>query len=417
MPINNDQISMKKLKKPELLSPAGSLEKLKTAILFGADAVYAGVPDFSLRSRINDFSWEKLAEGAEFVHKNGKKIYGTLNIYAHNKHLEKAEEAIKKYQDAGVDAIILSDPGVLDLAKKIAHGIPLHLSTQANCTNWQAADFWKKQGISRIILARELALEEIREIHRQVPDVELECFVHGAMCMAYSGRCILSKFLSQRSANQGLCSQPCRWAYNVSPAGENENLQKKLEIEEDRHGTYLLNSEDLCLIEHLEKLKEAGVSSFKIEGRTKSIYYAAAATRLYRQTIDLGKPPENFKEELEKLANRGYTSGFLFGEEKCGHNFSDSHEKCRWQFVGEVTDRGKDYIKIKAHNEIFADEEIEFISPGISGVEKIKAANMRDGETGEDLTEIHGGQGKEAIIKTDKNIKTGSVGRKLLSDL
>ncbi|MFH1175564.1 MAG: peptidase U32 family protein, partial [bacterium] len=203
--------------KLELLSPAGTLEKLKTAFLFGADAVYAGVPDFSLRSRINDFTFSEMQKGALYAHSRGKKVYGTLNIYPHNHHLKKIGEAIKKYKEAGIDALIISDPGVLQMAKEIAPEMEIHLSTQANCTNWQAAKFWAQQGVKRIILAREVSLEEIKEIHKKLPEVELECFIHGAMCVSYSGRCILSKFLSDRSANQGWCSQPCRWAFEISP--------------------------------------------------------------------------------------------------------------------------------------------------------------------------------------------------------
>lgn len=401
----------------ELLSPAGTLDKLKTAILFGADAVYAGVPDFSLRSRINDFDYEKLAEGVEFAHSRGKKVYATLNIYAKNEQLEKVKEAAKKYQNAKVDAIILSDPGILEIVKEAAPKMPIHLSTQANCANWKAAEFWYQQGVSRIILAREVSLEEIREIHKRVPQVELECFVHGAMCMAYSGRCILSKLLSERSANQGWCSQPCRWAYNITPSRESEKsgeVQKNLQIEQDQHGTYILNSKDLCLIEYLGKLQEAGVSSFKIEGRTKSIYYVAAATKLYRQAIDNNmQPPKDFSDELEKLMNRGYTTGFLFGEEKCEHNFRESHKKCQWQFVGEVVSSNNRFLDVKIHNGLFCGDEVEFLIPEGENI-KLKIGSMRGKETGESIGEAHGGQDRVVEINAGENkIPTGSLLRKM----
>ncbi|MFH1187446.1 MAG: peptidase U32 family protein, partial [bacterium] len=304
---------------PQLISPAGTLEKLKTAFTFGADAVYAGVPDFSLRARINDFTFTKIKQGTEYAHARNKKIYATLNIYPRNTHISKVETAIKKYKSIGVDGFIISDPGILQIAKKVAPQTNIHLSTQANCINYEAAKFWETQGVKRIVLARETSLKEIAEIHKKVPKIELECFVHGAMCVSYSGRCILSKLFADRSANLGCCSQPCRREYKISLADE---IDKDVIIDQDQHGTYILNSKDLCLIEYLDKLAKAGVSSFKIEGRTKSAYYLAAITKLYRQTIDNNyTPPKGYKAELEKITNRGYTSGFLFSEEKCEHNF------------------------------------------------------------------------------------------------
>jgi len=397
--------------KVELLSPAGTLEKLKTAFLFGADAVYAGVPDFSLRSRINDFDYEKMKEGVEYAHKNNKKVYATLNIYPNNSQLENIEDAVKKYSQINIDALIVSDAGIISIIKNTAPDMEIHLSTQANCTNWQAAKFWYEQGVKRIVLAREVTLNEIKEIHKKVPDLELEYFVHGAMCMSYSGRCILSKFLSDRSANQGWCSQPCRWAYDISPVNE---VDKELQIEEDEHGVYLLNSKDLCLIEYLNDLKEAGIISFKIEGRTKSAYYVAAITKLYRQTINNGlKPPAGWKKELEKFVNRGYTTGFLFGEEKCEHNFEKSHKNCDWQFVGEMVKISEKKAYVKVHNEIYIGDDIEIIAPSGDNI-KFKVAKMQDAETGETIEEAHGGQNKIIIIEVGKNIEnlSGTMIRK-----
>ncbi len=439
------------MKKPQLISPAGTLEKLKTAFTFGADAVYAGVPDFSLRARINDFTYDKIKQGAEYAHARNKKIFATLNIYPHNTHISKVEIAIKKYKNIGVDGFIISDPGILQIAKKVAPKINIHLSTQANCVNWQAAKFWQRQGVKRIVLARETSLKEIEEIHKKVPKVELECFVHGAMCVSYSGRCILSKLFTDRSANLGCCSQPCRREYKISladetprPAGVSrqgtpaqkqvfpqykislaDEIGKDAIIEQDQHGTYVLNSKDLCLIEYLDKLAKAGISSFKIEGRTKSAYYLAAITKLYRETIDNNyTPPKGYKAELEKITNRGYTSGFLFSEEKCEHNFEQSHKECGWQFVGEVIKapltRGvggfveqRNKLTVKIHNALYIGDEIEFIAPTGKNI-KIKLDNLKDGKNGEDIKEAHGGNDKTAIIEIGQkiNVEVGTMLRK-----
>ncbi|TRZ77214.1 U32 family peptidase [bacterium] len=380
--------------KPELLSPAGTLEKLKTAFLFGADAVYAGVPDFSLRARINSFDHDAIKEGTEYAHKLGKKLYATANIFPFDEDLKKVRETIEKYCEANVDAIIISDPGIVKIAKEVNPDMPLHLSTQSNCTNSETAKFWYDQGVSRIIIAREMSLENILSMHEKVPEVELECFVHGAMCVSYSGRCILSKLFSDRSANQGKCSQPCRWGYDIMPTGESD---KNVKIEQDQHGTYILNSKDLCLINHLDQLRDAGVISFKIEGRTKSTYYVTGITKLYRQAIDGDcKLADKFELELEKFMNRGYTSGFLFSEEQCEHNFQESHKECNWQFVGEVVELGEGEISVKIHNELFIGDEVEIVIPHGDNI-KLKIDNMKDVKSGDNIEEAHGGQ--EKIIK------------------
>lgn len=420
------------MKKSELISPAGTLDKLKTAFTFGADAVYAGIPDFSMRARINDFTYLKIKQGTEYAHQRNKKIYATINIYPHNRHIKNIESAVKKYKEIAVDGFIISDPGILQIAKKIAPKINIHLSTQANCINFEAAKFWQKQGVKRIVLARETSFKEIEEIHKKVPKIELEYFVHGAMCVSYSGRCILSKLFANRSANLGCCSQPCRREYKISLADENG---KDVLIEQDQHGTYILNSKDLYLIEHLGKLAKAGVSSFKIEGRTKSAYYLAAITKLYRQTIDNNyTPPKGYKQELGKITNRGYTSGFLFAEEKCEHNFEQSHRECEWEFVGEVLKaplarvrlrqfgrmadgrfEGRRKLLIKTHNALYLGDEIEFITPVGKNI-KFKLDNLKDGTTGEDIKEVHGGNNKTAIVGIDKktDVAVGSMLRKKL---
>ncbi|MFH0854258.1 MAG: U32 family peptidase C-terminal domain-containing protein [bacterium] len=428
------------MNKIELISPAGTLEKLKIAFEFGADAVYAGVPEFSLRARINDFTFSKIKEGVEYAHKRRKKIYATLNIYPHNRHLKKAEMAIRKYADIGVDGLIISDPGILKIARKIAPKIEIHLSTQANCVNWQAAKFWQEQGVKRIVLAREIALNEIFEIHKKLPKLELEYFVHGAMCMAYSGRCILSKWISGRSANLGECAQPCRWEYDLThgvflkETNKKEENGEEMAIKEYKHGTYIFNSKDLCLIEHLDKLYKAGISSFKIEGRTKSAYYAAAITKLYRDGIDKINckirmssarrryvPPNGWKEEIQKITNRGYTTGFLFGEEKCEHNLERSHEECEWQFAGEVVESLKlksqsskllgRAVYIKAHNALYVGDEIEIVVPRGENI-KIKIEKMFDAKTEKEIKEAHGGQGNIIFIKIGKYIPVMSMVRR-----
>ncbi|PIR93789.1 hypothetical protein COT97_04500, partial [Candidatus Falkowbacteria bacterium CG10_big_fil_rev_8_21_14_0_10_39_11] len=285
--------------KPELLAPAGNLKKLKYALTFGADAVYCGLPNFSLRYRINNFNYKDLAEGVEFAHKLRKKIYVTINIFPHKNHLNILGEHIEKLKPIKPDALIVSDPGILSYIKTEWPEAEIHLSTQANCTNWRSAKFWYDQGVTRVILAREATLEDIQEIHKKVPEVELETFVHGAMCMAYSGRCILSKWFTDRSANLGDCSQPCRWKYNLKSEISNqetvignkkqivlEESQRKgnyFPIEEDENGTYIMNSKDLCLIKQLKELQEAGIVSFKIEGRAKSIYYLGNTLHAYRE--------------------------------------------------------------------------------------------------------------------------------------
>ncbi|MFA5926380.1 MAG: U32 family peptidase C-terminal domain-containing protein [Parcubacteria group bacterium] len=329
------------MRKLELVAPGGSLEKIEYAYHFGADAAYVGHPNFSLRARINDFTEKKLEKAAGIARSRKKKIYFTLNIFAHERHLGILEKHLKFIAKIKPDALIISDPGIVSLAKKISPKIRIHLSTQANTTNSEAVRFWEKQGVKRIILAREVTLEEIKKIRKACPRIELEYFVHGAMCMSLSGRCLLSSWMRGRSANLGDCVQPCRWPYRVT-----KKEKDIIEIQEDEQGTYIFNSKDLCLIEHLDDLAKAGIDSFKIEGRTKSVYYVSTVVRNYRMVLDAIKNKKGLKElkktvksakgELLKLNNRGYTTGFLFGKDKWENNFDLSHEKNRWQFVGEV---------------------------------------------------------------------------------
>lgn len=406
------------MKKIELLAPAGNLEKLKTACLYGADAVYLGIPDFSLRVRINDFNLKSLEEGIKYAHSLKKKVYVTANIFAHNKHLAKLPSYLKLIQRFKADALIISDPGILALAKKYCPKIEVHLSTQANCTNTEAVKFWAKQGVKRIILGREVTLEEIKGIKKAVPKMELEYFVHGAMCMAYSGRCFLSKEMVGRSANLGDCAQPCRWPYKVSLQAEKHD--EVFELVSEEHGSYLLNSQDLCLIESLPELIKAGVTSFKIEGRAKSIYYLAVVVGLYRQALNdslsggsaVRKKLRLLRHDLEtKIISRGYTSGFLLGE-KAGQNTLDSHNKVAWEFCGQVVAWADGLALIKVHNTIFAGDTLEIIRPEYDIIKMICRRFWAYPDT-QILTEAHGGGGSQLIIlEVAKNLPSGTVIRR-----
>ena len=313
--------------KTELLMPAGSLEKMNWAFRYGADAVYAGVPLLSLRARENEFNLADLQAGIEKARTEGKKFYLTANIFARNLKLKSFRTQLDAWARLKPDAMIMSDPGLISIAKEQHPDIPIHLSVQANCMNWESVRFWQKIGVSRVILSRELRLNEIKEIRDRVPDIELEAFVHGSICIAYSGRCLLSHYMSYRDANQGVCDNSCRYPYRLFAGDTDLKTEFFLQdlrapdelypIEEDSHGTYIMNSKDLCLIEHLKEIKEAGVCSFKVEGRTKSEFYAAWISRLYRKAIDLVEAEKSFEPELladlELISNRGYHKGFMMG--------------------------------------------------------------------------------------------------------
>ncbi|MGZ3774485.1 MAG: U32 family peptidase C-terminal domain-containing protein [Pseudobdellovibrionaceae bacterium] len=366
---------------PELLMPAGSLEKLKYAYTYGADAVYVGVPLFSLRARENEMTYEDLVEGIKFARAHNKQIYLTANIFARNLKLKPFREHFKKWVDLKPDAFIMSDPGLMMVAKEIDPNVNIHLSVQSNCMNWQSVKFWQQQGATRIILSRELRLEEIKEIHERVPDIELEAFVHGSICIAYSGRCLLSHYMSYRDANQGVCDNSCRYGYNIYKADSEKDEEYYLEdlrnkgqfyqIDEDENGTYIMNAKDLCVIEHLKELRDAGICSFKVEGRTKSVYYAAMVSRIYRKAIDdmmAGREfDKNLLVELDKVANRGYHKGFVTGN--LSHNSQEyKHSTSRnfsQRFAGIVLEKSEkeNFVKIEARHRIRPGDEIEIISP------------------------------------------------------
>jgi len=422
----------KKTRKIELLAPGGNLEKLKYAFAFGADAIYVGLPDFSLRVRINNFTPESLAEAVKYAKARKKKIYVTLNIYAHNRHLKEIKKHLKFLKKLKIDGVIVSDSGIIRLVKKYLPKTEIHLSTQANATNWQAVKFWAEQGVKRVVLAREVTLEEIREIKKKVPKMELEYFVHGAMCMSYSGRCILSKWMTGRSANLGDCAQPCRWQYkkthNPQPTTHNEISSSKIidsknkfaiDLEEDRHGTYFFNSYDLNLLEHIDKLIEAGIDSLKIEGRAKSIYYVAVVVRAYRKVLDAiekrlpkRKIDEIIKEqksELNKLENRGYAEGFLFGGEPA-HNLTGKKTKNIVKFIGEIEGKQKDLNIVRVHNEIFLKDKLEAVSPEKTFPVKIKKIYNHKME---EVQEAHGGHEKRYFIFSNKILEERNLLRKI----
>ena len=308
------------MRKPELLVPASSLEVLKVAVIFGADAVYIGGEVFGLRAKAKNFSMEDMKEGVEFAHAHGVKVYVTANILAHNQDLEGVRAYFAELKEIGPDALIISDPGVYRIAMEVCPEIERHISTQANNTNYGTYQFWYEQGAKRVVTARELSLAEIKEIREYIPEeMEIETFIHGAMCISYSGRCLLSNYFTGRDANQGACTHPCRWKYAVV---EESRPGEYLPVYENERGTYIFNSKDLCMIEHIPELVKAGVSSLKIEGRAKSAYYTAVTTNAYRHAVDgFMTNGENYvlepwiKEELDKISHREYNTGFYFGKE------------------------------------------------------------------------------------------------------
>ncbi|MBS7263198.1 MAG: U32 family peptidase [Eubacteriales bacterium] len=347
----------------ELLSPAGNFERLETALYFGADAVYAGAKRFGLRAFSDNFDFDELTAGAAAAHALGKKLYLTLNVMAHEGDLGAVGETAAEAAACGVDAFLVADPGVFAVVRKAAPGPALHISTQANVMNSAAVRFWADQGAKRIVLAREVSLDEIKRIRDAVPDgPELEAFVHGAMCVAYSGRCLMSAFLTGRSGNAGCCAQPCRWEYELREKGSDGAY---MTIEEDGRGTYILNAKDLNMIRYLGELARAGVDSFKIEGRMKSAYYVAAVTRAYRFAIDdmlAGKPfDETLYDESAAAAHRPFSTGFYFGEAE--QNAGTSRNVQDYAFVGKVLafDRRTMTATIGQRNRFAAGDELEVL--------------------------------------------------------
>ena len=359
------------MKKPELLAPAGDLEKLKIAVVYGADAVYFAGEDFSLRAGADNFTLADMKEGVAFAHERGVKCYMTMNVYARNEDVEPLRRYLEKIEDLDIDAFIVADPGVMELIRQARPQAEIHLSTQANATNYVAARFWGERGVKRIVLARELTLNEIRELRARIPaEMEIETFVHGATCISYSGRCLLSNFMVSRDANRGTCAHPCRWKYSLV---EERRPGQYYPVEEDDRGTYIMNSNDLCLIEHIPELAEAGIDSFKIEGRMKSVFYAATVVRAYRKAIDAyAADPENYAfdpallDEVCKVSHREFTTGFYFhAVTGSDQNYLTSDYERSYSFVGMV--KGYDpltgYATVEQRNKMTVGDRIEIFGP------------------------------------------------------
>lgn len=355
----------------ELLIPASSLEVLKIAVIYGADAVYIGGEVFGLRAKAKNFSMEDMAEGIQFAHEHGVKVYVTANILAHNGDLEGVREYFTKLKEIKPDALIISDPGIYTIAKEICPEIERHISTQANNTNYGTYQFWWNQGAKRVVTARELSLNEIAEIRKNIPDeMEIETFVHGAMCISYSGRCLLSNYFTGRDANQGACTHPCRWKYAVV---EEKRPGEYLPVYENERGTYIFNSKDLCMIEHIPELIEAGIDSFKIEGRMKTALYVATVARTYRKAIDdYLTSPEKYKENmdwyLEQISNctyRQFTTGFFFGKPSEESQIYDNNTYIKeYTYLGIVGERNEEGLyQIEQRNKFSVGEQIEVMKP------------------------------------------------------
>lgn len=359
------------MRKTELLIPAGSLDVLKTAVIYGADAVYIGGEAFGLRAKAHNFSLEEMKEGIGFAHDHGVKVYVTANILAHNEDLKGVEEYFEELKEVGPDALIISDPGVFAIAKRVLPEMELHISTQANNTNYGTYLFWHQMGAKRVVSARELSLKELREIRRQIPeDMEIESFIHGAMCISYSGRCLLSNFFTGRDANQGACTHPCRWKYAIV---EETRPGEYMPVYENERGTYIFNSKDLCMIEHIPELIDAGIDSFKIEGRMKTALYVATVARTYRKAIDDCQKDldiyranmEWYKEEIGKCTYREFTTGFYFGKPGDDAQIYDNNTYVKnYTYLGTVEavdERG--FCKIEQKNKFSVGETIEVMKP------------------------------------------------------
>ena len=377
------------MKKPELLIPASSLEVLKTAVTFGADAVYIGGEVFSLRAKSKNFSMEDMKEGIAFAHAHGARVFVTANILAHNGDLEGVEAYFKELTAIGPDALIISDPGVFQIAREICPEIETHISTQANNTNYRTYNFWHGLGAKRVVSARELSIDEIKDLRAHIPaDLEIETFVHGAMCISYSGRCLLSSYFTGRDANQGACTHPCRWKYAIM---EETRPGEYLPVYENERGTYIFNSKDLCMIEHIPELVEAGIDSFKIEGRMKTALYVAVVTRTYRQAIDdYFKSPElyesrmdDYREEIAKCTYRQFTTGFFFGKPDKDTQIYDSNTYVKaYTYLGLIGEKNeKGFYALEQRNKFSVGESIEVMKPdGRNLTVTVKAMTDEEGQ-------------------------------------
>ena len=371
----------------ELLMPAGNLEKLEYAIRYGANAVYLGIVDFSLRAMRKGeiITLDNLKNAVDLAHTLGAKAYLTLNIFAFNNDIELLEKSIDKLKESNPDAVIVSDFGVINLVKKYMPETPLHISTQTNTLNYESVKFWRDFGASRVILARELVIKDIAEIRRRVPDIELESFIHGSQCVSFSGRCLLSDYFTngERKANHGNCSQPCRWSYKLV---ESTRPDQYYEINQDERGSHILSPKDLCLVEHLKELIDAGVDSLKVEGRTKSLYYVSAVAKTYRNALDeLKQNPDadmhKYFIELQKVGNRGYTTGFALGKNTPdSYSYNISKGLAGADFLFEFHGKQDDSYLVKIKNKIHLNDEVEIITPTEQFITKILEIKNKDGE-------------------------------------
>lgn len=415
------------LQRPELLLPAGSLSKLKTALLYGADAVYAGTPDLSLRTQ-SSFSLDELVQGVRFAHQRGKKIYLTLNLFTHNRDIERLPQFIDTVREVQPDGLIVADPGVFMYVKEHAPELELHISTQSNVASWLTVDYWRRQGASLCVLAREVTFAELTEIRRRCRDIKLEVFVHGAMCMTYSGRCLLSNFLAERGANQGNCANSCRWKYQLKVRRRDGSLEtvelneenreafeffleeefrpgQLFPIEEDAHGAYILNSKDLCLMPELDHYLQAGIDSLKVEGRSKNEYYAAVVARAYRSAIDAYyADPERWRsdpymEELYSVRSRGYTLGFHGGRPSDLAHAYDSTQSLGLQgFAGFVREwSGQDLI-FELRTKLEAGDVLEFLLPESLDCIRLRAYEFVDADSGRASSALSAGNGRAIRI-------------------
>jgi putative protease len=408
----------------ELVMPAGSLGKLRCALLYGADAVYAGTPDLSLRSK-SDFSLDDLAEGARFAHSLGKRLYLTLNLFAHNKDVERLPLVLESIRQIAPDGLIVADPGVFQYFREHAPELELHISTQANVTSFLGVRFWQRQGAALCVLAREVSFADLAQIRAECPEIRLETFVHGAMCMTYSGRCLLSNYMAERGANQGSCAHSCRWKYTLkvrtadgaegSVEVNDTNMQEfqffleeefrrgeLYAIEEDERGTYILNSRDLCLMPRLEQYLALGIDSLKVEGRNKSEYYAAVVARAYRLAIDAyykdpaGFDPAPYMHELETVRSRGYTLGFHEGRlTNLAHDYAGGQSYSPWEFAGLVKEwQGRELV-LEVKNRLTAGDVLEFLVPGELDADiRLRCYEFVGAADGQTLQKISGGEGR-----------------------
>ena len=428
------------MKKPELLMPAGNLERLKTAILYGADAVYCGTPDMSLRVK-SAFSLQDLLEGIDFAHQHNKKVYLTLNLFSHNKDIEKLPEFINTVKQVKPDGLIVSDPGVFSFVRQNAPELELHISTQANVCSWLTVDFWQQQGAKLVVLAREVSFAEMAEIRQKCPNIKLETFIHGSMCMTYSGRCLLSNFMAERGANQGSCAHSCRWGYKLKIKLK-DNTEHEIEInehnkdlfdffleeeirpgalmpfEEDVAGSYILNSKDLCLLPKLDEYIKLGLDSFKVEGRNKTEFYVGSVARVYRAAIDdyFANPStwnaDDYLDEINSIANRGYTLAFHDGRlTELAHDYESTGSTSHFEYCAKIIEwqknaQNQDIIILEGKNRLEAGDVLEFLSPVVRESILLRVYQFLEYPSNKISTVLHGGQKpKFAILASDFHLQ------------